>query len=278
MNSTTLIGDAYRLGRLNTETERLILQAQLFQPFTRQVFQEAGIVPGMKVLDVGSGAGDVALLLAELVGPQGQVVGVDTNPLILETARRRAREAGLTNVVFLSGDIASLKLAQDFDAVVGRWILMHLNEPAAVLRTLKDYVRLGGLVVFQETYFGTDLVSYPPSPTLQQMQEWLKPILGQQPPFRSEMGLKMYSLFQEVGLPAPQMRVDTLIGGGEEWPGYELIAETVRRLLPAIVKMGLLNLQEAQIDSLADRLRAEAVRNNSLIMLSPVVGAWARKA
>ena len=52
----------------------------------------------MKVLDVGSGAGDVALTLAEFVGTEGSVVGVDVNPDILETAGTRAAEAGFNNV------------------------------------------------------------------------------------------------------------------------------------------------------------------------------------
>src|SRR5262249_52872410 len=64
-------GDTYVLGRTDAETKRLILQDQIYGPITRGFFQAAGIGMGMKVLDVGSGAGDVALLLADLVGPRG---------------------------------------------------------------------------------------------------------------------------------------------------------------------------------------------------------------
>jgi SAM-dependent methyltransferase len=96
--------DSYALGRSEAETRRLIVQHQLYGPFTRQFVTAAGVTAGMKVLDVGSGAGDVALLLAELVGPQGQVVGVDTNPAILDTGRSRVEAAGWTTVRFLAGD------------------------------------------------------------------------------------------------------------------------------------------------------------------------------
>ena len=88
--------DGYVLGRSDAETRRLIVQHQLYGPFTRQFLTAAGITAGMKVLDVGSGAGDVALLLAELVGPQGRVVGVDTNAEILDTAASRVQAAGWT--------------------------------------------------------------------------------------------------------------------------------------------------------------------------------------
>ena len=123
--------DTYALGRSAAETQRLIRQAQIYGPLTRQFFATAGITAGMKVLDVGSGAGDVALLLADLVGPRGAVVGVETNPTILDAARARVGAAGWTNVRFLAGDVQGISLDDDFDAVVGRWILMYLPNPAA---------------------------------------------------------------------------------------------------------------------------------------------------
>src|SRR5215216_3225626 len=89
--------DSYALGRTERETRRLILQHQIYGPITRRFFMAAGIGAGMKVLDVGSGAGDVALLLADLVGPRGRVVGVEMNPEILDTARARVASVGWTN-------------------------------------------------------------------------------------------------------------------------------------------------------------------------------------
>ncbi len=80
MSEATTPGTGYLFGHSDNETERLRKQARLFNPSTRRMLEEAGITRGMKVLDVGSGAGDVALLLADLVGPLGKVVGVDRNP------------------------------------------------------------------------------------------------------------------------------------------------------------------------------------------------------
>ena len=80
--------DAYALG-LPRRDRRLIRQAQIYGPLTRRFFATAGIAAGMKVLDVGSGAGDVALLLADLVGPRGAVTGVEMNPTIVLTRHGR---------------------------------------------------------------------------------------------------------------------------------------------------------------------------------------------
>jgi len=65
------------MGYTQHELERVMFQARLLWPMTQRLLHHAGIVPGMRVLDVGSGAGDVALLAAELVGPSGSVIGID---------------------------------------------------------------------------------------------------------------------------------------------------------------------------------------------------------
>ena len=65
------------------------LQHQIYGTATRELFVTAGIGPGMRVLDVGSGAGDVALLAADLVGPTGEVVGIEVAPETIAVAEQR---------------------------------------------------------------------------------------------------------------------------------------------------------------------------------------------
>ena len=140
----------YLFGYSEEETRRLLLQGRLFNPYTRRLLEDAGITSGMKVLDVGSGAGDVALLAADLVGPDGIVIGADSNALILDTARKRVQAAGLKNTSFVVADISQLALDEYFDAVVGRCVLLFLSNPAAVLRRLTNHLHPGGIVAFQE--------------------------------------------------------------------------------------------------------------------------------
>lgn len=80
-------------GHSDRELKRLGSQAQLVDPITRRFFQEAGIVSGMRVLDIGSGTGDVAFLAAELVGPAGEVVGTDRSSVAIAAAKARAGNA-----------------------------------------------------------------------------------------------------------------------------------------------------------------------------------------
>ncbi len=151
-------------GRSIGEAQSIQQLAQILAPVTRQFLEQAGLCAGMKVLEVGSGAGDVALLAAELVGPSGTVIGVDNNPAILETARARTQAARLTQVSFVESDLTDLVLDDTFDAVVGRYILQHLRDPVLALRQLVRHLRPGGIVAFQEadlTRLGT---SVPPVP------------------------------------------------------------------------------------------------------------------
>src|SRR5215471_1632117 len=94
----------YALGRSPHEHKRLATQGALAARITRHVFDAAGIAPGMKVLDVGCGAGDVALLAGEMVGPSGSVVAIDVDENALAKARERAKDLGLNHVRFEHGD------------------------------------------------------------------------------------------------------------------------------------------------------------------------------
>src|SRR6186997_1951169 len=115
----------YTMGRTETETRRLMLQARIYHQLTHRFLSDAGIVPGMKVLDLGSGPGDVAFIAADLVGPFGEVVGIDMNPAVLDVARSRAQAEGRTNVRFVEGDCRAAHLPNDFDAAIGRLVLMY---------------------------------------------------------------------------------------------------------------------------------------------------------
>ena len=100
--------DGYVLGHTDAELKRLATQARLIDPITRLFLIEAGIGNGMRVLDVGSGAGDVAFLAANLVGLAGQVVGVDRSASALARARTRAEEQSLNNVTFRESELSAI--------------------------------------------------------------------------------------------------------------------------------------------------------------------------
>lgn len=267
---------AYPIGENELQTRRLITQAQLYNPSTRAFFQAAGISKGMKVLELGSGVGDVSLLLADLVGPSGRVVGVELESAAVEMARARVGTIGWRNVKYVAGDIESVQLDQDFDAVVGRFVLMWLPEPLAVLDRVVKLVRPGGVVAFQDNDFTFNVLASAPLPLFDRLSAWLKETQRQGGP-DYHMGLKMQQLYQQVGLPAPQLTLDAPVGTGANWTGYQFLAETVEMLLPPMQQLGIVMPADMDTSNLAERVRKEAMENKAVIVLPAIVGAWSRK-
>ena len=268
----------YTMGRTQGEEDRLIQQSQLYDAVTRRFFREAGISSGMKVLDIGSGAGDVALTAAELVGPDGGVVGVDVNPAILETAQARAQAAGFTNVEFVAGDARTLDIGNDFDALTGRLVLMYMADPADALKQLATRLRPGGIAAFQEADFTPYRQMYrPDTPLANKLIDWVLAVF-ERSGAHSGMGLDLYRVFVEAGLPEPYMHFESPVGGPEGWAGYSYIANSVRSLLPLLEEFGIATAEEVDVDTLAERVRQEIVTAKRPVALVPHVTAWAQLA
>jgi ubiquinone/menaquinone biosynthesis C-methylase UbiE len=101
----------------------------------------------MRLLDLGSGAGDVAMLAARLIGSEGEVIGVERDPAAVVAATARVERVGLSNVRFVQGDVQTLEgFEGGLDAVVGRLVLMYLPDPVAALARAAQLLRPGGLV------------------------------------------------------------------------------------------------------------------------------------
>jgi ubiquinone/menaquinone biosynthesis C-methylase UbiE len=97
----------YAFGRGHAEYERLAEQAEIFRPLTERMLRNAGIRAGMRVLDIGCGAGDVSFLVSALVGPEGSVTGVDVDGDAIGVAEQRRAAQGITNISFRHADARS---------------------------------------------------------------------------------------------------------------------------------------------------------------------------
>jgi ubiquinone/menaquinone biosynthesis C-methylase UbiE len=265
----------YALGHSEQELQRLTRQGQAFEPFTRQLFEEAGISPGMRVLDVGCGSGDVSFLAADLVGPSGEVVGVDRERRAVDWADTRARSRGIRTVNFVEGDPAEMEFDRQFDAVVGRLVLMYYPDPVATVRKLMRNVRPEGLIVFQEIDLA-NACSLPVAPLFERCMTWIRQTLSSTGA-RIQMGLELYPVFVAAGLPGPSMRIDALIGGGPQCPLFEVVAELTQSLLPVMEKLNIASAAEAQVSTLAERMRDEVVALNGIVRSAGFIGAWSRK-
>jgi len=162
-----------------------------------------------------------------------------------------------------------------FDALVGRLILLYLPQPAEALQRLVELVRPGGLVVFQEMDMATGR-AFPVCPLYARAGEWLCTTF-ERAGVDTQMGSRLYATFRGAGLPEPQLLSNACVAGGERTQLYELLAETLRSLQPLAEKLGVATPEEMQLDSLAQRLRAEVVAGGGVIHMPSYIGAWANK-
>jgi ubiquinone/menaquinone biosynthesis C-methylase UbiE len=266
--------DSYALGYSDAEFRRLKFQGEYLRDFTADVLRRAGIAPGMRVLDIGCGVGDVSLLAAGIVSSSGTVLGVDRSEQAVAAARQRAAAAGIDHVRFEAFELEAFSTDQRFDALIGRFILAYLPDPAAMLRRLSGLVRPGGTVAFQEMVLPLAR-SVPDGPLFRKCGEWLMETF-ERAGFELDMGSKLLATFLAAGLPAPQMTVAGRVEGGSQSPVYAYLADTLRSLLPMAERIGVATAAEVAIETMAERLRNEAVANNACIMPPPLVGAWTR--
>jgi SAM-dependent methyltransferase len=268
----------YTVGRTEAETRRLIQQAELYEQHSRQWLTNAGLRPGMKVLDIGTGAGDVAFLAAEFVGPNGSVVGTDVNPLVLETARSRGIALGLANVAFVEGDFRTMDLPTDFDAITDRNVLLYQSDPFEALTAAVKHVRSQGIVAIQEIDF-RPLVTYAQiakGQSYARTVRWINRAFEETGTYVG-MGFDLPSAYLAASCTTPRMASYAPMGGPPEWSGFDYWVETVRSIAPLLEKLGLASPEELALTTLRQTLVDEVRDTGSPIQLGTFVAAWGSK-
>jgi len=148
--------DGYVHTRDAREYQRLRDQARMWQGTTAGVLAAVGLGPGMSCLDVGSGPGAVMRLMADRVGPQGRVTGIEIDPALGAEALRNLRAQGGAEFQQIAADLLALETppGAPFDLTFCRLLLMHMRDPVIILEKMAAWTKPGGVVVAQEFDFG----------------------------------------------------------------------------------------------------------------------------
>lgn len=156
----------YVLGTGEQESSRLGLQHRLWSASAHELWERAGLRPGMTVLDVGAGPGHGTIDLAEIAGPRGHVIAVDESALFLKHLHDRVQGRHLTNVERVLGDAQQLPtllphLAGTIDFAYARWVLCFVPNPDAVVAGIAKLLKPGGRVAIQD-YFNYEAMALAP--------------------------------------------------------------------------------------------------------------------
>ena len=167
-------------------------------PTTAPLLRRARIRAGMACLDMGCGAGHVALALARRVGASGRVLGIDLDPVNVASARRKAERRQLHHAAFHQADIYRFSEESAFDRIYVRFLLTHLPDRERAVGVLARALRPGGILIVEDTDF-VGSFSYPRCCAFERYVELYREVVrrrGGDP----EVGPKLRALFAGAGL------------------------------------------------------------------------------
>jgi trans-aconitate methyltransferase len=262
---------SYALGYTDAEHRRLIRQAAELNPLSERLFRDAGITTGHRVLELGSGMGDVAMLVARMVGPTGEVLGIERDPNSIKLAQSRARDAGLQNISFSQSDITQLQGGRLFDAAVGRFILQFVPDPVAVVRSLVASVRPGGVIAFQEAQWQPYIDLLRPMPLSHACAVAVRDTFRASG-VQTDLGLSLHQVFRKAGLPAPNMRMEIILGAERGFTTW--VCDLLLTLLPKAREHGITLEALGNLETLAERVHAEIASTQVVAPWIALVAAW----
>jgi SAM-dependent methyltransferase len=175
------------------------LAYEVLEPYSQNFLTQSGLREGMRVLEIGCGAGAMTPWLSRKVGLSGRVVALDINPREVEHARLKVVESGLDNVDFIATSVENvLIVGRNFDFVYGRFILMQLPNPFESLERLVSCLRPGGIIALDEPNQEADL-AVPPCPPCERANRVFLDF-GDRAGFNFRIGDILYSMLLQLGL------------------------------------------------------------------------------
>jgi SAM-dependent methyltransferase len=243
---------------------------ELYGPGTRRVLLDAGLWRGMRVADLGCGVGMVTALLAELVGPERHVIGIDASAAQLAKARQRL-PAGGTNIHFVKACATDTGLPpESFDLVYCRFLLLHLPEPEQALHEMWALLKPNGILVCEDGDL-TSAGSEPPSALDAFANLWGR--LGPARGVDYTLGRRLFQMVQAAGFSAPEITFNQpVVARGETKRFLELgVAEAG----PAFIEAGLIT--EEELESTLEEMRRLNADASVLAVMPRMAQVWARK-
>jgi SAM-dependent methyltransferase len=248
--------------------ERLRVLSRVLQPTTKGLFERLELVAGIACLDFGCGGGDVTFELANRIGPEGRVVGMDVDDVKIELARREAASRGLDYVEFHRADINECEMEPAFDLVYSRFLLTHLPDPSAALAKMHRALRPGGLLVIEDVDFDGHF-SHPECDAFRHYVRLYSDVARRRGA-DANIGRRLPELLSDAGFERVQMSIAQPAGTHGE---VKLISPlTMEFIAESILAEGLADRRE--IDRIIAELYEFARDPRTLMSLPRIVQTW----
>lgn len=258
------------------EIARLALQSKFFHELTEQFLRRSGLASGMRVLELGCGVGGVTRIIADIVGEDGSISVVDANQQRLEYTKQSLSQLQ-PQLSFVRHDLQSGLPSGEFDAIVGRMILMYLKSPQDLLAEAYSRLSPGGLVVLQEPDHEDYLLSRPHSEVFAKWKARLAYTVGRIDGISENFGKVLPTLVERAGFSIALNEAEYRVDGGTCSDVYEVLGGVLLGMAEKMEQVGIIRSRAEVPHNIAEILRDEAVGNRLAIYSSRLVGVSARK-
>ena len=213
-----------------------------------------------------------ALLMASMAGPEGRVIGTDTDEQILALARKDAEAANTGNIEFQHLDACSSSWHEEFDLTYARFLLSHLNEPQNCLAAMVKACRLGGTIVIEDTDFAGSFC-YPICAAYQRYNELYQKVVqrrGGDP----NIGPKLSAMLRKAGVREVELNViqPAHLDGEGKW----MAPLTMARISDALAAEGLATGDEIQ--QILTGLNQAAADTRTVMSLPRIFQVWGQRS
>ncbi len=261
----------YTLATGKAAVRRLHLLNDAYWPAGRRALLQAGLNPGMTIADFGCGVGATTRSLAHLTGPTGHVTGIDLSADQVEQGRQLAAAEALSNVTFMAASALATGLPRNsFDVVYCRFLLLHLTDPKACLREMRDVLKPGGIVLIEDGNLMT-AGSTPPSAL-----NHFSTLFGRLGPARKlnyALAEDLFHLVRDAGFPDPSIEIhQPALARGE---ARLLLKLSVEEIGPACIAEGV--LEETQLATILAEMQRDTDDPNLVALMPRMSQVWARK-
>jgi ubiquinone/menaquinone biosynthesis C-methylase UbiE len=251
--------------------ERLDVLARTLLPTTAHLLARVGLGRGMRALDVGCGGGHVTILMATMVGPQGRVIGTDSDAEVLALATQDAEVAKLTNIKFEQLDACTCVAQQQFDVAYARFLLSHLGKPESCLTEMAKACVPGGTVVIEDTDFEGSFC-YPSCAAYDRYKELYQSLIHRRGG-DSNVGRKLPTMLRTAGLKS--IAFEVIQPAHIRGEGKLMAPLTMSRISDALIAENLAT--ENDVQRILRELNRIAADSETLVSLPRIFQVWGKR-
>lgn len=250
--------------------------ASIGEDITRKLIEYGKIKPGMKVLDLGCGSGDISFLISGYVGTEGTVVGIDNNENAISNATNKLQESGLTNLSFYVKDLTQdFEFDnRDFDAIIVRRVLMYLPDVENVIKAAAQYLKTDGVFLAQENDISLTPIGLKSMPIHRKIIRLIRETLKKEN-VNFKMGFDLFSVLTNANLRVEKIWAEAALSTPTQHTPWAFLASVMKERM--IANKVIKDIAELELNNLETRLSEERSKSDRTFISDLVFCAIARK-